>query len=907
VNQVKRYLPKLTMEQNSQGGGDNVVLRSPEKQATLSNEQQTKRRSEIFVMTGDKIIQKSSRVHSQRPASSFTDDIAPFSGSSMNDVKRRSYNPQNEHRQSSVKKRRSYAAGDSKHASVTDNRQRSDNTVISGAITTLVDNSTAVAASKQSQTRDVYNMDIAYVVSGVPVDVNQPSDVQVHSNKPASVDANKNTSNDVLSVESEGVEPVRNVANETVPNVAESDDNVPNAVEKDNSVPDNQASFDDSYLPDPPDMLLVPAVAQTDSSLDTPATDNVSILRTPGLSRRSVSEVRQSEFYRSLDIPPDDISLEDERYKSVLVDLDSLPPPPDDFFEESFLPAPTKHTAKHSSPQATKTSDIQHNSLHRNSSPTRSVEPCDDSTVTAPHAQSPVPMSTENFGLLDKSKDKSNQFDDTEDFASSQIQHTTDLPVSAFVQAIVPLTIPETQLERDSTDKQPHMTIDTDKQLHTTTDTDKQLYTTTDTDKQPHKTTDTDKQPHKTTDTDKQPHKTSDTDKQLHTTTDTDKQLHTTTDTDKQPHKTTDTDKQLHTTSDNGEHTWSANTVTCDKLDMRDVTDVDTDNHQPAPSHVIVSTSTDNRDTSLIPSSSADDIGLGVGKKGRRSSKKKKGTKLKKSLSAENVLLEVTVQPAVLNVDDLATPSPLIPLSSAISLPDSSARVQSLTDTNAASAEATDVLKSPKKRIVDNIVVTHEAETSIVEKTTVVKDQAAEAQPGKVEKRNKVRSKTVSSSPDHRPSSTSPASTSPDHSVSSQASSKPPKSHYKDSASTSNLVTSRHGSGDSEQVTSRQVTELSRRSSVGTKLQQADKRRAEQTSMTGDAGDTPGQYDSDRRSKVRSAISQPNLSPQKVPSNQPESLPTKRIDRNAARLMAQKLFSLDGFTRTEVSAYLSKT
>lgn len=826
------------MEQNSQGGGDNVVLRSPEKQATVSNDQQTKRRSETFVMTGDKIIQKSSRVHSQRPVSSFTDDNAPFSGSSVNDVKRRSYNPQNEHRQSSVKKRRSYAAGDSKHASVTDNRQRSDNTVISGAISTSVGNSAAVAASKQSQTRDnMDNMDIAYVVSGVPVDVNQPSDVKVHSNISASVDANKNTNNDVLSVESEGVVPVRNVANETVPNVAESDDTVPNAVEKDDSVSDNQASFDDSYLPDPPDMLLVSAVVQTDSSLDTSAADNVSILRTPGLSKRSVSEVRQSEFYRSLDIPPDDISLEDERYKSVLVDLDSLPPPPDDFFEESFLPAPTKHTAKHSSPLATKTSDIQHNSLLRNSSPTGSAEPCDDSAVTAPHAESYVPMSTENFGLLDKSKDKSNQVDDTEDFASSQIQHTTDLPVNTFVQATVPSTIPESQLARDSTDKQPHTTTDTDKQLHTTSDTD----------------------------------------------------------------------KQLHTTTDNGEHTSSANIVTCDKLDMHDVTDVDADNHQPAPTHVIVSTSTENRDTSPIPSSSADDIGLGVGKKARRSSKKKKGTKLKKSLSAENVLLEVTVQPAVLNVDDLATPSPLIPLSSAISLPDSSARVQSLTGTNAASAEATDVRKSPKKRIVDNVVVTHEAETSIVEKTTVVKDQAAEAQPSKVEKRDKVRSKTVSSSPDRRPSSTSPASTSPDHSVSSQASSKPPKSHYKDSASTSNLVTSRHGSGDSEQVTSRQVTELSRRSSVGTKLQQADKRRVEQTSMAGDAGDTPGQYESDRRSKVRSAISQPNLSPQKVPSNQPESLPTKRIDRNAARLMAQKLFSLDGFTRTEVSAYLSKT
>ena len=47
----------------------------------------------------------------------------------------------------------------------------------------------------------------------------------------------------------------------------------------------------------------------------------------------------------ALDIPPDDISSEDEKYKlEGIVDIDDLPPPPDDFLQEYVSPPASKTT-----------------------------------------------------------------------------------------------------------------------------------------------------------------------------------------------------------------------------------------------------------------------------------------------------------------------------------------------------------------------------------------------------------------------------------------------------------------------------------------------------------------------------------------------------------------------------------
>lgn len=53
----------------------------------------------------------------------------------------------------------------------------------------------------------------------------------------------------------------------------------------------------------------------------------------------------QSPRSLDLDIPPDDISSEDEFYKEEVVDVDHLPPPPDDFFTE---PTPNHASAEKS-------------------------------------------------------------------------------------------------------------------------------------------------------------------------------------------------------------------------------------------------------------------------------------------------------------------------------------------------------------------------------------------------------------------------------------------------------------------------------------------------------------------------------------------------------------------------------
>ena len=956
------------------------------------------RRSESFIMTGDKIIQKSSHIMRARPTSSpdyvpSAEEVVlrPSRPVIINEVRRRSLNSPNRKRSQrpqsdDKKKRRSFTSG------VDGFRKSSDNVrdpikpssvdigqSSSASVKPFLDNAQNVGNNDCNLTKDITcneNKDEPPMenISNSDLSLSEKDNANtsfatvnaLNNLQPAECDSNDTINSQLLQQQHLTTDLTTDKHHELLPNTSfvalsqpkyfekkqdlvgsadnsedkvinkalstyfpELDANINSVSPQPSLIPEMSIDEELPNYPEVQDMFPTGSLLMNVDELPLPPTDFIlpsdqsdSSSAKRVIDRRSwlSSSKRYSELYRSLEIPPDDISLEDEKFNGITVDLESLPPPPDEFLE-----------------------------LYRGVPKTLYLE---SSKLCSAKNQNNADMDSISIAIIPNSSEDSN-----EKLVTDLLENktTNNLHLEHYNYAVATVDI-ENNCSAQSDINSHSLTVETTENVaaqseesHCSITIDKINESDYSSYELNSKLTSNPLSDNLSCDKDK-----SDDIVILNTV------------------KPPSADKHF----DNGQFGYDSgkediNPSSCEIKEISKFEDLSDDSKT-------IEVSSENRDMIADQPQNDDEhnnntfviADVEVNKKVRKNSKKKKGSKMKKSKSAENILLEIDVKPAVILPTSPIEPESSVTLNNcpptlqttiganlpfikplALDLPANeencissnevpptakhrhSSKSNSISEPNSKipEKEESTVNRLSDPRRPSPAVKSHgSSSTNATQNNNNVNNNQQNSQEkagssrqdrisNSTEKTSKRSEKKVAQMQQHI---ADPRSAVVQHAYSVQhvpnvietestlkhIAAKSHKSRDLNNFSTSDLPTS--DTFPQNQITvlmpAKNMPESKRRSSVGSGTKQNNNKNITIRSSLGDDENSTKDVATDRKSKLRPAISQPTLSPHKQ-RNVTESSPTKRLSRSDARTMAQKLFKLEDFTRAEVSAYLSKT